>query len=158
MVNNMIPATRQTARKTLDTQLTRLKGQMPERPPKGWVRAIRDSFGMTAAQLAARLGISQPSVVDLERREARCAVSLNALAAAARALDCTLVYALVPNDSLDATVRRRAREVAARRLARVSHSMRLEMQGLSEEANRSQLDQLVEDILRNEMRVLWLEK
>jgi DNA-binding XRE family transcriptional regulator len=37
------------------------------RPPRGWVKAIREALGMTTAQLAHRLGIAQPSVVGLEK-------------------------------------------------------------------------------------------
>ena len=49
-------------------------------------------------------------------------------ARAARALDCTLVYALVPNGSLDGLVREQARKVAAETVFRVDHSMKLEGQ------------------------------
>jgi hypothetical protein len=49
-------------------------------------------------------------------------------ARAARPLDCTLVYALVPNGSLDGLVREQARKVAAETVSRVDHSMKLEGQ------------------------------
>ena len=110
---------------------------------------------MTTVQFAARLGIKQPSVVELERREERGAVSLNALAEAARALNCTLVYALVPNESLDTMVKQQARTVAARRLGHVAHTMQLEAQGLPESHNQQQLEQLAEQILSSEPRALW---
>ena len=29
-----------------------------QRPPKGWLRAVRNALGMTTAQLARRLGVS----------------------------------------------------------------------------------------------------
>jgi DNA-binding transcriptional regulator YiaG len=39
------------------------------RPPKGWLRAIRDALGMTTAQFASRLGVSQLRIVDLSSRK-----------------------------------------------------------------------------------------
>ena len=39
------------------------------RPPKGWLRAIRDALGMTTAQFARRLGVSQPRIIELEQSE-----------------------------------------------------------------------------------------
>ena len=67
-------------------------------PVKGWIKAIRDSLGMTAAQLANRMGISQSTLTAMEKAEARGAIQLSSLRRAAEAMNCTLVYALVPND------------------------------------------------------------
>jgi predicted DNA-binding mobile mystery protein A len=107
------------ARKHLDQRLARLQpvGELA-RPPRGWLRAIRDSLGMTAAQLAARLKVSQPRIVEMEKAEQRGAITLDTLERATRALDCTLVYALVPNGSLDGLVRKQARKVADEAISR----------------------------------------
>ena len=40
-------------------------------PVRGWIKAIREALGMSTAQLAKRLGVKQPSVVALERSEAK---------------------------------------------------------------------------------------
>ena len=61
------------------------------RPPKGWLRAIRDALGMTTAQLARRLGVSQPRIIELEQSEISGGVTLNTLQRAAEALGCRLV-------------------------------------------------------------------
>ncbi len=146
------------ARRQLDSRLEKLKAADGWQPPaRGWGRAIRDSLGMPAAQLARRIGVTQPAVADLERREASGALTLNTLAAAARALDCTLVYALVPNDSLEGAMRRRAREVAARRLGRVGHTMRLESQDVPAAETAAQVDELADELIRTRPRALWLE-
>src|SRR6187402_1584857 len=97
------------ARKHLDRRLSGLKPVSDwARPPRGWIRAIRDAVGMTAEQLATRIGVSQPRVMAIEKAEARGSLTLQSLTRAAEALDCTLVYALVPNESLDVMVRKRA--------------------------------------------------
>ena len=117
----------------LDQRLARLQkaGELA-RPPSGWLCATRDSLGMMAAQLAARLQVSQPRIVEMEKAEQRGAIMLDTLKRAARALDCTLVNALVSNGgSLYELVRKQARKVAAETLSRVDHSMKLEGQGVS---------------------------
>src|ERR1700734_2079114 len=97
-------------------------------PVRGWIKAIRQALGMSTAQLANRLGIKQPSLVELEQSEAKGSIELATLRRVAEALDCTLVYALVPNKPLDAMVRNRARTFARRRRELVEHSMLLEDQ------------------------------
>lgn len=78
-------------------------------PHPGWIRAIRDAIGMTGPQLARRLGITAQGLVSVERSEAQGRIQLNTLRRAAEAMDCVLVYALVPKTSLKAMVDHRAR-------------------------------------------------
>jgi predicted DNA-binding mobile mystery protein A len=131
------------------------KGQ---RPPKGWLRAIRDALGMTTAQLGRRLGVSQPRIVELEQSEVSGSVSLNTLQRAAEALGCRLVYAIVPEKPLADTVRERAEEIANRRSSSVEHTMRLEDQAVKDKtAARELRQQMIEELLRRPAR-LWDEK
>src|SRR5229473_7052183 len=84
------------------------------RPPRGWVRAVREALGMSATALAARLGTTAGAVTRLEQSEAAYRVRLDTLRRAADALGCDLVYLLVPRRPLTAVVRDRARaQVAA---------------------------------------------
>jgi len=125
------------------------------RPPKGWVRAIRDALGMTTAQLAQRLGVSQPRVVELEKSEVGGNVSLNSLQRAAEALGCRLVYVLVPERPLAETVRERAELVAQRQINAVAQSMRLEDQEVtSKDAAKELQRRHVERLLQQPAR-LW---
>lgn len=109
------------------------------RPRDGWIAALREAFDMTVRQLATRLGVSPSSVVRMEQRERDDAISLGALRRAAHALDCELVYAIVPRHAaagakdnlLDALIAARARDVAAAELGHVAHSMALEDQAVS---------------------------
>ncbi len=106
------------SRLLLDAQLAALPPPAGLAPPiRGWIKAIREALGMTSAQFAARLGVKQPSVVAIEQSEARGTIQLDTLRRAATALDCTLVYALVPRTHLEAIVRDRARELARKHLA-----------------------------------------
>lgn len=145
------------ARKHLDRRLTALSGDAFARPPRGWVRAIRDALNMTTRQLAARMNLSQSTITALEKGEVNETVSLATLKQAAEALDCRLVYALVPNTSLEETMRRRARLVADKQLARGNHTMRLENQALVADDLASERERLVDDLVRNDSRRLWDE-
>jgi predicted DNA-binding mobile mystery protein A len=83
---------------------------------------------MPARDLAMRMGVTESTVVRLEGREVAGKVQLDSLARAAEALDCDLVYALVPRRALDASVREQARAKAEESMANVAHSMGLEDQ------------------------------
>jgi predicted DNA-binding mobile mystery protein A len=124
-------------------------------PSRGWVQAIRRALGMTLAQLARRVGVAAPTLAKIERGEQAGTVSLNTLKRVAQALDCDLVYALVPRKPLRQKLRDRAEEIARRRLARVSHSMSLEAQQVSGKARDRQLEQLTREILDKQPRDLW---
>lgn len=145
------------ARKHLDRRLKALPQDIFARPPRGWVRAIRDALNMTTRQLAARMNLSQSTIAALEKGEVNETVSLATLKQAAEALDCRLVYALVPNTSLEETMRRRARLVADKQLARGNHTMRLENQALVADDLASEHERLVDDLVRNDSRRLWDE-
>jgi predicted DNA-binding mobile mystery protein A len=102
---------------------------------------------MSEAVLAERLGVSGAAVNKLEHAELHGGITTGKLAEVAGALDCTLVYALVPNSTLDQTVRTQARAVAARLLGYASRTMALEAQDIDDdrqsEAVERQAQQLV---------------
>jgi predicted DNA-binding mobile mystery protein A len=146
-----------TARKHLDNRLRR-KDLLPALapPPRGWIKAIREALGMSTAQLAQRMGVKQPSVVAIEQSESLGRIQLDTLQRAAAALNCSLVYALVPNEPLEDMVRARARQIAAAHLGSVEHTMALEDQSaIGDPAERDrQLDALAAEI---KPRAIWDE-
>ena len=142
----------------LDTSLNRWRSaDLPPRPPSGWVKAIRESLGMAAAHLAARLGVTTSTVTRLETSEADDTISLGTLRRAAEALDCELRYALIPKQSLADTLESRAMSLARQQMAAVSHSMALEAQSTSREAVKLQTRALAEELLKGSRRALWRE-
>lgn len=144
------------ARKQLDRRLRTLrKTDSLARPAKGWLRAIRDALGMTAAQLGQRIGVSQPRISALEKAEVEGTVTLATLRQAAEGLGCTLVYALVPNKPLEAMVEERARAIASQQLARTHHTMTLEDQALDPADLKAQRARLIADLIANNPRRLW---
>lgn len=149
----MKPAIRNRARDRLDSKLASIKPiDRFATPPKGWMRAIRDAIGMTGSQLAKRLGMTAQGIVSLERSEANGTIQLNTLRRAAEAMDCVLVYALVPRTSLSEMVESRAREIALQALRRVSHSMALEDQQVDRDLEK-RIQTYIDTALRD--RDLW---
>src|SRR5487761_713376 len=135
------------ARQQLDERFAALPpAERLAAPTRGWIKAIREALGMSSEQLAKRLGVKQPTVAAIERSETRGTIELATLRRAAEALDCTLVYALVPNRKLATTVKDRARKVAAGRLKAVEHSMLLENQALPAAERDARIESAIGEI------------
>ncbi|MGO8765230.1 MAG: helix-turn-helix domain-containing protein [Limisphaerales bacterium] len=102
-----------------------------KRPVKGWLAAMREISGVSLRSLASRLRISFQSVAALEKAEAEDRVTLKKLRQAANALDCELVYAIVPKHG---TVREFAERSLVQKtneqVSAVEHSMALEAQSV----------------------------
>ncbi|MES9942039.1 MAG: mobile mystery protein A [Candidatus Thiodiazotropha sp. 6PLUC1] len=152
----MRPEDRATARRQLDKRLSLLSdGDSLARPPYGWIKAIREALGMTTVQLGKRLGVSQPRVVKIEKAEKDGAITLDSLERAAQALDCRLVYTLVPRRPLNDLVAERAKIIAKKRLETTGHSMKLEAQGVGAVDENEQLKSLINKIVAQGGSVLW---
>jgi predicted DNA-binding mobile mystery protein A len=145
-----------TAAKQLNRRFEELKPlARVARPTRGWIRAIRDALGMTTTQLAKRLGVQQPRIIELEKAEATGNITMQSLERAAEAMGCRLVYALVPIKPLTQAIEERAIHLAQRKLASVDQTMRLEAQGVNDKASRKEaLQQIVNELLRRPAR-LW---
>jgi predicted DNA-binding mobile mystery protein A len=116
--------------KQLDRSLTPFQAarEVP-RPSKGWIRTIRQALGVSSGELARRLGTSRQLPLQLEKGEAEDRITLKSLRAAANALDCDLVYALVPRAaSMQELMEKHALAEARKHVLGVEHSMALENQ------------------------------
>ncbi|WP_213807095.1 mobile mystery protein A [Granulicella sp. dw_53] len=101
------------------------------RPSKGWIRSIRQALGVSSGELGRRLGTSRQLPLQLEKGEAEGRITLKSLRAVANALDCDLVYALVPRaGSMQDLIENRARVEAKKNVLGVEHSMALEDQAV----------------------------
>jgi predicted DNA-binding mobile mystery protein A len=141
------------ARRALDRVLAPYRTLNPRRPPHGWARAIRDAFGMTASQLGARMGVTQPTIQKLERSEQEGTIQLSSLRRLAEALDCELVYAFVPRAPLEQIYATAAGAVARRELGAIDHSMALEDQAVEVAEEDDRLRRFIEDEL--DPREVW---
>jgi predicted DNA-binding mobile mystery protein A len=124
-------------------------------PPKGWVKAIREALGMTARQLAARIGTSPSRIPVIEKAEVTGATTIKTLREAAEAMNCTFVYAFVPTEPLDDILRERAKLKARGDIARLNHTMRLENQALVKSDLDDEQRRMIDLILSGSLRGLW---
>ncbi|MCD4655809.1 mobile mystery protein A [bacterium] len=124
-------------------------------PHKGWIRAIRDALGMSGRQLGDRVGVTKQRTAHIEKQELSGAVTINTMHKMAESLDCVFVYCLVPRISLEDTVRRQAKQFAAKRLARVSQTMNLEAQSLTAKENEKVLVEMTEEFINKYPSGLW---
>jgi predicted DNA-binding mobile mystery protein A len=154
----MRPEDRSTARRQLDKRLSSMQNmELFMRPPRGWLKAIREALGMTTAQLGRRLGVVQSRVVAIEQAETKGTITLNSLEKAAQALDCRLVYALLPRQPLEDIVEQRASLLAKSRLKSTGHTMTLEAQGVDATDESEQLKRLIQQLVEKSGSKLWEE-
>lgn len=145
-------ARRRDARRRLDARLRSWREPASQPiPHQGWVRAIRDALGMSSTELAERLGVDQSRVPRVEQGEVEGSVTLATMQRTAHAMGCRFVYAIVPEESLEAAVMEQARVKARGELEPVQHTMGLEDQ--STRGRGELLDELTRDWV--DRRGLW---
>jgi predicted DNA-binding mobile mystery protein A len=143
-------------RKQIDEQLSPWKQvKASQRPRRGWLRATRESLGMTVRQLADFLGTDGSGVTRLEEREVKGTATLQSLERAAKAMGCRLIYAIVPEESLEKTLDKKAHEAASRTFDSVVHTMRLERQGISKNETEKQIENLSEELKARLDPLIW---
>lgn len=120
----------------------------------GWIRALRQALGLSAAALGSRMKLAQQSVVQLEKNERAGAITLASLRRAARAFDAELVYAIIPRKTLRETISDQAIKVARERVSPVARSMQLEAQGLTDNELQERVMDLARELERHP-RELW---
>lgn len=143
-------------RQQLDNKLSKLRPILNKPVPKGgWVKTIREALGMTTYELAKRTDLDQSRISRIESSEAKQEIKLSTLKKMADGLGVKFVYGFVPENDLEEIVRQQAMKIAKKRLSRVDHSMKLELQGVSEEEQEKALNDLIDKILIEEPKNFW---
>ncbi len=123
-------------RKGLDERLPILREATTAaiRPTRGWLRAVREAIGARQDAIAKRMSVQRQSYARLETTEARGAISLSTLQKAAAAMDCDVVYYLVPRAGVAETYAELARkhDPKFKHLKASEHSMALEDQAVGD--------------------------
>ena len=111
---------------------------------------------MTNAQLAKRMGRAAPQTIeDMQASEMSETIKLKTLRELAHAMDCRLVYALVPIKTIEEMRQDQARAIAARQLKAVAHSMRMEDQAVTRVEEAAALERQVQKLLAGSPKKLW---
>jgi transcriptional regulator with XRE-family HTH domain len=93
----MLRVMRERARLELERKVRPYRrARTQPRPTEGWLRAMRLAVGMPAERIAEKMKSTPRMVFYLERAEQKRRISLERLEQMARALECDLVYGLVP--------------------------------------------------------------
>lgn len=129
MINDIV-------RQGLDKRVPELQKakEFAVRPTRGWLRAVREAIGAKQDAVAKRMGVKRQSYARLEETETRDSISLSSLQKAADAMDCEVVYYLVPKSAVAANYTELAarHDPAFKHLKAAEHSMTLEDQGVGD--------------------------
>ena len=141
----------------LDAKLQVFQAPAKLTPPStGWIKAIRITLGMSLRQLGKKLMITKQSMQEMEQREIDGSITIRALNEVARVMDMKLVYGFVPLDnSLDALLERKSKEIATKIVMRTSQSMVLEDQENSKERIEKSIVERAEEIKTDLSKILW---
>lgn len=141
----------------LDHKLAKVLPLLKESiPDDGWIRTIRRNLNISLRQLGRRMGITVASLRELEIREQEKSITLGKLEEAAQALDCKLVYFVIPAEgSFEKIIEKRARMIAEEIVKRSAHSMELEDQGNSAERIKKAVEERTIKLIYELPRYLW---
>lgn len=140
-------------RKSYQKKFDLMKKAAIERPPQGWLKTIREFLGMTTTQLAKKINVAQPRVINLEKNEKNTKIST--MERIADALNCDFVYAFIPRENIDDIIYNQAKKKALKILNRVNKNMGLENQ-LSD--NEDALEEVIKELLDNNIARIWDEE
>jgi predicted DNA-binding mobile mystery protein A len=148
----MLPI-RSANRRRLDRRLAGLGDLIGQRPPRGWIREVREALGMSTYELGARLGVTASNVSQLERAEADGRIQLATLERVSVALECRLCYVLAPKEPLERMARRQALDKAARMVGARAAQMDMQDSALLAEAIDEEIERLANELVNQ--RSLW---
>jgi predicted DNA-binding mobile mystery protein A len=120
---------------------------------KSWIKYIRSAMGMSADQLAKKTNMATSSLYQLERGEEENKVNLQSLKKVAEALNCEVIYALVPREPLNEMIKRQAYTKAKNIVAESTLNMELEDQAVNQVETKQQIKELADKI--RESKNLW---
>jgi len=103
------------ARKKLDKELKYYRWAGREKnPTQGLLRAVRNALGVPTAEILEKIDVNPSVLFRLEQSESRGTISLNRLHEVAQAMDCQLIYAIVPCNGKTLEELAERREVGSR--------------------------------------------
>ncbi len=145
-------------RQQLDNKIDSLRGFAESGTPKqGWIRAIRESLGMSSGYLGQLAKLDQSRISRLENAEMAGDLKVSSMQKIGKALGMRFVYGFIPESTLEDMVRKQAEKIVSKRMARLDRTMRLEKQELSAKEKKNAFDGMVEKLLIEHPKDLWVE-
>ena len=128
------------------------------KPSEGWLRTARKALGMSGAQLARKMGVTRARVAQAEAAELAGGATLKSMQAAAEAMGCRFVYAVVPPRRIEDIVSAQARKKAMAIVGTAGRHMALESQALSSKQINEEIERLTRDFAHEMPPDFWSEK
>jgi len=143
--------------KQLERQLSPLRqvASIPPTPKGGWIKSIREAYGMSLETLGGRLKTSRQGAHQLEVSERRESIPLKRLRLVAEALECELVVLLIPREPIDQIIQSRALTAAKGKLGRTAHTMALESQSVEERHLTEMAVELAQRMIDRNDQMIW---
>lgn len=142
-------------RNQLDQFFKSLKEINLKRPKLGWIKEIRESLGMSMEDLANRSGTIKQRIARLEKDEMADKVTIESLRKAATAMDCEFVYFVYPKTGLAEIMKEQALKAAQKMAIDINKTMTLEQQQLSSSAQKQLVNDIADELIKNNDRSIW---
>ena len=94
----------------------------------GWLKFMRLALGLTMQELAQRAGLAASNIAQAEKRETEGKITLELLHKLAQAMECEVVYSIVPKKDIHTFIKDKAVEKARGALLNADLHMKLEDQ------------------------------
>ncbi|MCF6318704.1 MAG: mobile mystery protein A [Proteobacteria bacterium] len=131
-------------------------------PKLGWIKTLRMALSMSGASLARRMGIQRSSVASLEQAEYDGGITLRKLKQVADAMDCELIYYLVPKTTpsnskpmIGDIMLKQAQIKANNIVQQASTQMMLESQQLTKVDLKKEVDRLTSQLTNDLPKDFW---
>lgn len=99
-------------RRDLDDMLKKWRRVPRDKPKRGWICDIREALGMTGDDLGKIMKVTASTVSSLQVSEVKETIAIGTLRRVAKAMNCELVYGIVPKRSLEKVLQGRRQGVA----------------------------------------------
>ena len=139
-----------------DKRILQLAKIAEEKPPTGWIYAIRMSLGMSMRQLGKIAKITPQGVMDIESREKDGNVTIAALEHLGKDLNMKFIYGFVPSEgSLQKKIDMQALATAKKIVMRTSYNMALEDQKVNPAMLKKSIIAKAQEIKQKNLKTLW---
>jgi predicted DNA-binding mobile mystery protein A len=143
----------QQYQRIVDAAATTLSGLSV--PPEGWLRTVRKALGMSGPQLGERMGLTRARIAQAEHVELTGGATLKSMRAAAEAMGCRFVYAIVPDQRIEDVIAAQARKKAAALVGTASTHMALESQNLPKDEIAAEVARVAGELAREMPPDFW---
>lgn len=137
-------------RRSYQKKFDAIKKVIIEKPTQGWIKTIREIFGMTTTQLAQRIGVSQPRIINMEKNENN--IKISTMEKIADSLNCNFFYTFIPRENIEDIINNQARMKALKIVNKVNSNMKLENQLADTE---ELLKDLIKELLDGNIARIW---